>query len=119
MFDYSENDIYERTGMREIFISDDIKELKGTFIGEDGREKPIIEYISQLGICYSKCLCLKTFRGYIPIDLIESFWDVFHGENYLHDEMISRTSYKEANISEGEQAKVKHLGYVMGKHWKN
>ncbi len=118
MFDYSENDIYERTGVSEIFIGDDMKDLNGTFINEDGNERPIIDYLVQSGICYSKCLCLKTFRGYIPIDLIKEFWDIFHGKNYLSDEMISRIGYKEAHVSKGEEEKVKRLGYVMGSHWK-
>ncbi len=118
MFSYNENDIYERSGVSEVPIGKSLKEIKGTFIDEDGNAKPIIDYLEQSGECISKCLCLKTFRGYIPVDLIDNFWDIFHGENYLHDEMISRTAYKEANVSEGEQEKVKHLSYVMGNHWK-
>jgi hypothetical protein len=61
---------------------------------------------------------LKTKFGYIPIDNITSYKDLFDLSKYCQDETEWCFLYDEERTSEKSKEQVKKLSLTLGKHWK-
>ena len=119
MFDYNENNIYDRCGAIDVPYNPNLKpESTGKFVIVCGEKIPIINYHFQPGAKFSRHLCLQTFLGYIPIESIETIRDIFDRSKYLQDETEWIHPYKEEYASELEKAEVRKLSLSLGKHWK-
>lgn len=119
MFRYTENDLYDRCGAMEV-IHDRKKpaEFTGKFVEIGGEKIPVIRHQPYYGVNFTRYLCLRTYLGYIPVESIECFRDIFNRENYLHDELEWIKPYDAKVASDYEKNKVKQLSKALGKHWK-
>ena len=117
MFKYSEKDLYDRCG----YDNRKFSYSTGKFIGEfytmnDGTKIPIMDE-SRINDGLSRHLVLKTFKGYICVDRITKFSDIFDDSKYLKDEterIFPYLSYKHSFYNDS----VSRLANVLGKHWK-
>lgn len=117
MFKYSEKDLYDRCG----YDNRKFSYSTGKFIGEfytmnDGTKIPIMDE-SRINDGLSRHLVLKTFKGYICVDRITKFSDIFDDSKYLKDEtewIFPYLSYKHSFYDDS----VSRLANVLGKHWK-
>lgn len=62
-------------------------------------------------------LTLKTFLGYIPIENIESYKDIFFGD-YFGERVDLIQPYKSLFANKETTNKIKTLSLKLGKHWK-
>ena len=92
MFKYSENNIFNRYGVDRGKIYSATYKLK------------------------SRNLVLQTEFGFIPLDNISSFIDLFNSNNYLHDKTETLLPYKK-NEDEEVDKKVAKLTIILKKHW--
>lgn len=120
MFDYNENNLYDRCGAINVPHNPNIKpESTGKCATVAGEEIPIIDFGFQSGVRFTRCICLKTFLGYIPIDNINSIKDIFKKNNYLTDETEWIFNYCDSKPNQEDKEKVKRLSFALGKHWKS
>ena len=117
MFKYSEKDLYDRCGYDETKFSYGSDEFTGEFYTmNDGTKIPIM-HKTGANDGLSRHLVLKTFKGYICVDSIASFRDIFDDSKYLKDEtewIFPYLSYKHSFYDDS----VSRLANVLGKHWK-
>ena len=117
MFKYSEKDLYDRCGYDETKFSHGSDEFTGEFYTmNDGTKIPIM-YKTGANDGLSRHLVLKTFKGYICVDSIASFIDIFDDSKYLKDEtewIFPYLSYKHSFYDDS----VARLATVLGNHWK-
>jgi len=117
MFKYSERNLYDRCGAIDVPIDHSKKPfLKGKFIEVAGEKIPVVCF--QPGVKFTRSICLKTMFGYIPIDNITQFEDIFKLSKYCKDEIEWCFKYEEKMASELDKEKVKKLSLTLGKHWK-
>lgn len=62
-------------------------------------------------------LTLKTFLGYLPIENIESYKDIFFGD-YFGERVDAIYPYRSLFADAESRNKVKTLSIRLGKHWK-
>ena len=119
MFEFDETDLFHRCG----YSQERIKNNKKTYFTgryytlSDGTTIPIMHYpIITDGL--TKHLVLKTYLGYIPVENITKFSDIFNKYKYLNDETewIMPYLYQE---KESDKVLVDNLSKVLGKHWKS
>ncbi len=116
---YDETDIVERCGSRDVPIDHSIKpEFTGKFVEVGGEQIPIINYNFQSGVKFTRCLCLLTHLGYIPIKNIKSQKDLYDKSKYLKDDTEWTKPYDEDFAHEKDKEDVKRLSLVLGKRWK-
>ena len=114
MFDFDETDLFHRCGYNKKTKGNNyITERFYTF--NDGTTIPIMHSLLVNGL--SNHIVLKTPLGFIPIENIKSFLDLFNKEKYLDDdtEWILPYLLEHKDIYEEE---VNKLSSVLGKHWK-
>ena len=119
MFNYTEDNLYDRCGAIDSHYDSDIHpESTGKFVEVGGEKIPLINFNFRSGSKFTRCICLKTFLGYIPIENITCFKDIFDKHKYLHDETEWVFPYDKNSTSEKNKNDVKKLSLVLGKHWK-
>ncbi len=118
MFHYTERDLFDRCGSRIVFYDGKIAESTGKFIEVGGEKIPLMKLHYSEEAKFTRYLCLKTYRGYIPIERIASFKDIFYKKNYLQDATEWAFPYHEQLANEEDKAKVKQLSLALGRHWK-
>ena len=118
MFHYTERDLFDRCGVRTVFYDGKIAESTGKFAYVGGEEIPLIKVHPSEEAKFTRYLCLRTYRGYIPVERIESFKDIFHKRNYLQDATEWILPYHEQFANDDDKAKVKQLSLALGRHWK-
>lgn len=119
MFDYNENNVYDRCGAIDVPHYPNLNpEFTGKFATVCDEKIPIINYHFQSGVKFSRYLCLQTFLGFIPIERIETIRDIFVRSKYLQDDTEWIFPYKEKYANELEKAEVRKLSLSLGKHWK-
>ena len=117
MFKYSEKDLYDRCGYDAQKFSYGTEEFSGEFYTmSDGTKIPIM-YKSWANDGLSRHLVLKTFKGYICVDKITKFSDIFDDSKYLKDETEWIFPYLSEKPSFYDDS-VARLANVLGKHWK-
>ena len=118
MFEFDETDLFHRCGYSKDRITDDKTLFTGRYYTlSDGTTIPVMHYPLISG-CLTKHLVLKTQFGFIPIENINKFSDIFNINKYLDDETewIMPYLYKQTDIYE---EKVNKLSKILGKHWKD
>ena len=116
MFKYSENDLYVRCGYDENFSHNYKKHLTRPLAMNYEALVYDEKYIKRPNDELSKYLVLKTFKGFIKVNDINKFSDIFDGSKYLKDQtnwLIPYSSYKHSNYEE----LIIKLVNVLGKHW--
>ena len=117
IFTFSEEDLYDRIGYKEPINKNKVNMTTSSmFTNVDGQKIPTLYYpIDKNGL--RRNLVLKTLFGYIPVDKISSYKDLFIFSNYLNDETEWEIPYEDFN--EEKKEKVRKLAIDLGKHWKN
>ena len=116
---YNETDIVDRCGSKDVPINPNLKpEFTGKFVEVGGDLIPIINYHMQTGVEFTRCLCLQTHLGYIPIKNIKSKKDLYDKSKYLNDDTEWTKPYDEEFAYETDKEEVKRLSLVLGKRWK-
>ena len=117
MFSYNVDDLYDRCGVSK--VQTDIKKptFNGNYTEIDGETLPIINYNFQSDSIFSRNVCLKTFLGYIPIQNIDSFKDIFNRHKYCKDETEWSLPYQEEIATKEDKEQVKRLSKTLGNHW--
>lgn len=120
MFKYSIDNLLERVGYdknKDTGLGK--KEFSGKYYTmSDGTKIPIMTYKVKPNDGLSRHVVLKTFLGYIPIENINSFSDIFFGK-YLDDETEWYKPYNPDYIYEDDKENINKLSLSLGKHWKN
>ncbi len=120
MFDYSENNLFDRCGAIDVPYDPNKKpEFTGKYVVIDGQEIPIINFKFQSGVRFTRYICLRTFLGYIPINRVNKFKDIFDKTKYLTDETEWLVRYSSKNATNEEKNQVKQLSLSLGRHWKS
>ena len=119
MFDFDETDLFHRCGYDKRLINNNEKTY---FTGRyytlnDGTTIPVMHYPIISG-CLTRHLVLKTHLGYIPVEKIKRFSDIFIKSNYLDDDTEWILPYLFQQTDKYEEL-VNNLSKVLGKHWKN
>ena len=115
MFKYSEEDLYERCGYDGEY-SYNSKKIPNEFLTMD-YETPISQYIEKTNDGLSRHLVLKTFKGFIKVNDITKFSDIFDDSKYLKDQtnwIIPYSAYKHSDSDE----LIYKLAIILGKHWR-
>lgn len=115
MFNFDETDLFHRCGYN--------KNTKGTdyitsryYTFSDGTTIPVMDSrIIASGL--SNHIVLKTPFGFIPVENIHSFLDLFNKEKYLNDdtEWILPYLLEKKDIYDKD---IDNLSLVLGRHWK-
>lgn len=118
MFKYNEKCLYDRCGAIDVPIDINKKStFKGKFVEVGGEKIPVIDFHFQSGVRFTRAICLKTMLGYIPIENINQFKDIFNFSKYCKDETEWCFRYEEKSASLEDKEKVKKLSLTLGKHW--
>lgn len=83
-----------------------------------GEEIPMIRYHFYSGANFKGNLCLKPFLGYIPIEKVTCYRDIFCKHKYCKDDLEWIKPYDVENACKEDQENVKKLIHSLGKHWK-
>lgn len=118
MFRYTERDLFDRCGAMEVSYNGKPAEFTGEFIEVGGEQIPLMNFHSPSEAKFTRYLCLRTFQGYIPVERIGCFKDIFNKDNYLHDDTEWIIPYQAQSAGEQDRAKVKQLSIALGRHWK-
>lgn len=118
MFCYTNQDLFDRCGAIDVFYNEKEVEFSGEFIEVGNKKIPLKKIHTHWESKFTRCLCLKTWLGYIPVDKVTCFKDIFNKENYLQDDTEWVIPYHEQSANEQDRAKVKQLSARLGKHWK-
>ena len=122
MFDYDKDDLYERCGYKPKPYNPDSKPYPtGTYYEmTDGTKIPIYKYPEDhvRKFEYDEQLVLETFKGFIPVKDIETFWDIFDKSKYVSDGTEWIKKYDEENASDEYKIQVKLLARTLKRHWK-
>lgn len=118
MFRYTERDLFDRCGAREVSYNGKPAEFTGKLIEVSGEQIPLMNFHSSSEAKFTRYLCLRTFQGYIPVERIGCFKDIFNKDNYLLDDTEWIIPYDRECASGYDRAKVKQLSIALGRHWK-
>ena len=117
MFKYDEKDLYDRCGYDKNKFSYGTLEFTNKFYKLNELEQIPIMIRNGMDDGLSRNLVLKTFKGYICVDSINKFSDIFDDSKYLKDEtewivpyLYNKHSYYDKSVA--------RLAAVLGKHWK-
>lgn len=118
MFEFDETDLFHRCGYNKKKIKNNEKtHFTGRYYTlSDGTTIPIMHY-PVISDCLVKHLVLKTYLGYIPIENIKKFSDLFNKDKYLDDETEWILPYL-LQPKESYEERINNLSKVLGKHWK-
>lgn len=120
MFRFSEKNIYDRCGATPVPYDENRKsEFTGRFVEVGGEKIPIINYYFWPENEFSRCLCLQTFLGYIPLRNIKRYRDIFDPSKYIKDELEWAKQYLPDVANDQEKEEVASLSLALGKGWKN
>lgn len=118
MFKYNEKDLYDRCGAIDVPYDHNKKPtFEDKFVEVGGEKIPVINFHFQSGVIFTRTICLKTMFGYIPIENINEFKDIFNTSKYCKDDIEWCFGYEEKNASLEDKEKVKKLALTLGKHW--
>ncbi len=118
MFKYNEKDLYDRCGAIDVSYNPDHKStFDGEFAEVGGTKIPIMNFHFQPDSKFTRGICLRTMFGYIPIENITQFRDIFDRSKYCQDETEWSFLYDEERASEKSKEQVKKLSLTFGKHW--
>lgn len=118
MLKFSKKNLYDRCGAIDVEIDINRKPTFNGKFGEVDKTKiPIINFSFQSGVKFTRAICLRTMFGYIPIENITRFKDIFNHSKYCQDETEWSFLYEEENASEKSKEQVKKLSLILGKHW--
>ena len=119
MLKFSEKNLYNRCGVIDVPMDNNKKTVfNGKFQNICGTKLPIINFNFQSGVKFKRSICLRTMFGYIPIENINEFKDIFNISKYCKDETEWSILYDDKTASPHEKEQVKKLSLTLGKHWK-
>lgn len=113
---YSEKDVYERCGHTKNNYRTAMVFKEEFHVMPDGVSIPIIQYPHSWDGLRTK-LVLKTFKGYIPVEDIQSWDDIFNEKHYLKDDTEWIYPY-EAGRNQNYDIQLQRFIKRVGKHWK-
>lgn len=119
MFEYyNEKNLYDRCGAIDVPIDFNYEVKFLGFTEIDGEKIPVMSSMFQSGVKFTRAICLKTKYGYIPINNVNSYKDLFDLSKYCQDETEWSFQYDEKQASQEDKENVKKLSLTLGKHWK-
>lgn len=110
MFNYDETFLFNRCGSKDVSMYPEIKE-KVNLINSNNK------FPINPNRIFSKHIVLKTFLGYIPIESITTFGDIFDKTKYLTDDVEWILPCDFDRLSTNDIQEICRLAEVLGRHW--